>query len=87
MDAITTCLLSSTLVGFCGVNDRMRIGTDGSADGYKLRHIKSPFAEFEFRYECLALTDALAQFNLCYAGVLSSLHKQLDHSQIKIGSK
>lgn len=28
----------------------------------ELRNVESPLAEFEFRHECLALTDALAQF-------------------------
>lgn len=57
------------------------------ADGHEFRNIESPFAEFELRHERLTLTDALAQFRLRDAGVLPSLHQQVDYSQVKVGTK
>lgn len=64
-----------------------RVDTNDSADQNELSNVEAPLAEFEFRYERLALAEALAQLNLGDARVLSSLHEKLDHSSIEIGAK
>lgn len=75
------------LVGFCTSDDLIGISAYHSADSDKLRNIESPFPEFEFGHKGLSLPDPLPQFRLRDASVLPSLHKQLDHSQVEIGSK
>jgi hypothetical protein len=65
----------------------VRVSAYRLADGHEFRDIESPFPEFEFRHERLTLPDPLSQFSLCYTGVLSRLHQQLDHAQIKVGPK
>lgn len=62
MDAITTRLLCSTLVGFCGVNDRMRIGTDGSADGHELCNVESPLSKLKLGHDALIALQKMLPF-------------------------
>jgi hypothetical protein len=57
------------------------------ANQYKLRHVQTPFSQFKLGHESLSLADPLTKFSLGDAGVLASLHQQLDHSLIEVGSK
>lgn len=68
-------------------DDLIWIGPNCSADGQELGDVKPPLPEFEFRHECLALPETLAKLDLCYARVLSSLHKQFDYSPVKLKTK
>ena len=65
----------------------MRVNAYSAANGHEFSHIESPFAEFEFRYECLALTDALAEFKLRDASIPPRLNQPLDNSSVEVGSK
>ena len=71
----------------CRPNYLVRISAYCPAHDYELRNVEATLAEFEFRHEGLALTDALPQFSLRNTSVLASLHQQLDHSQVEVGTK
>jgi hypothetical protein len=73
-------------LSFCGPNYRMRVNTDCSCYGHKLRRVESPFPEFELRNERLALSDPLPELGLCQSGILTSLHEQLDHASVEVGT-
>ncbi|MET3663133.1 hypothetical protein ABID44_003488 [Aquamicrobium ahrensii] len=81
------CLCFSITLGLCLSHYSIRISAYGPTDENKLCYVESPFAEFDLRDERLTLIDALAQFRLRDAGVLSSLHEQFDYPQVEIGTK
>lgn len=65
----------------------MWVDANRSCYRHELGRIESPFAEFELRHERLPLANAFAELGLGDASVLASLHKQLNHSLVEIGSK
>ena len=71
----------------CRPNYLVRISTNCAAYDYEFRNVETALPQLELRHEGLALPDAPPQFSLRNTGVLASLHQQLDHSQIKVGTK
>lgn len=65
----------------------MWVSADCPTDRHEFCDVEAAFPEFEFRYESLPLPETLPKFYLRYAGVLSGLHQQLNHAQIKVGAK
>lgn len=65
----------------------MGIGANRSRYGDELGHVEPALTQFKLRHERLALTDAFSQLSLGDASIFASLHKQLDHSLVEVGSK
>ena len=74
-------------VRFCASHYLVRVSANRSRNHHEFCHVEATFAYLEFRHEGLTLPDALPQFSLRNTRVLASLHKQLDHSQVEIGTK
>lgn len=65
----------------------MWVGPNRPTYSNELCDIESAFAKLELRHESLPLPEAFPKFDLRDARVLSSLHEQVDHSLVKVGTK
>jgi hypothetical protein len=70
----------------CVVEEFYRIRTNGAANRNKLCYVEPSLPKLKLGHKGLTLPKPLPEFRLGNARILASLHQQLNHSLIVVGS-